>query len=144
MPQTPQTFANHARTDPPFHLVQFPLAVVALIISVILLIRNPGLMTAFWLIVALVLVLGTMRTRIYGLKVQDRVIRLEERLRLIALLPESVRPRIHELTEGQLVALRFASDDELPALATRALNEGLTNKQIKSAIQNWRPDYFRI
>jgi hypothetical protein len=144
MPQVPQTLANHTRTDPPFHLVQFPLSFIALIISAILVVRNPSLTTVFYLIVAIVLVLGTLRTRIYGAKVQDRIIRQEERLRLGALLPDSMQPRIYELTEKQLVALRFASDDELPALATRALNEGLTNKQIKSAIQTWRPDYFRI
>jgi hypothetical protein len=72
------------------------------------------------------------------------VIRLEERQRLILLLPEALRPRISELTENQLVALRFASDAELPTLTERALSEKLSNADIKKAIQNWRPDYWRV
>ena len=141
---TPQSYANHSRFDPPFHFVLAPLGLAAIILSVILFVRRPGLASALWFVLAVGFVMLAFRARIYALKVQDRVIRLEERLRLAMLLPEAARPRISELTESQLVGLRFASDAELPALAMRALNEGLTNKQIKSSIQSWRADNFRV
>jgi hypothetical protein len=141
---TPQSYANHARMDPPFHFFLAPLLIVAVIMSIISLVRHPCIDSILWMLLAIALFLTALKARSYALKAQDRVIRLEERLRLSMLLPEAARPRIAELTEPQLIALRFASDAELPALAVRALNEGLTSKQIKSSIQSWRADYFRV
>ena len=141
---TPQSYANHARTDPAFHFVLIGLVLVSFIVSIVVFVRRPGLEHGLLILLTVVLFWNSFITRIYSLKVQDRVIRLEERLRLSMLLPEAIKPRIPELTVSQLVALRFASDAELPALAARALNEGLTNKQIKSSIQSWRADTFRV
>ena len=139
-----QSYANHSRLHPLFHFFLVPLTLVALIISVICLVRQPGLQTTLWLLLSIGLVLTTQIARIYALKVQDRLIRLEERLRLSLLLPQAELPRIPELTERQLIALRFASDAELAALSMRALNESLTSKQIKASIQSWRADHFRV
>jgi len=125
---TPQSYANHARLDPRYHFFLAPLLIVAVILSIISLVRHPGLDSILWILLAVALFLTAERARSYALKAQDRVIRLEERLRLSMLLP----------------ALRFASDAELPALAMRALNEGLTKKQIKASIHSWRADNFRV
>jgi hypothetical protein len=141
---TTQSFANHARLDPPFHFVLAPIGLAAIILSVNLLVRQPGIGSILGVLLSVGLFMIAAKARSYALKAQDRVIRLEERLRLSMLLPEATRPRIVELTEPQLIALRFASDAEAPALAMRALNEGLTKKQIKASIQIWRADYFRI
>lgn len=144
MPTTPQTKANHTRLDPSFHFTLLPLILLVVIWSVIHAIRHP-LNESFALVLLSVLLLWTaFKTRSYALHVQDRLIRLEERLRLTLLLPETLQGKIPELTERQLVALRFACDDELPTLTARIFTETLTPKQIKEAIQTWRPDYFRV
>jgi Family of unknown function (DUF6526) len=149
--KTPQTFANHTRFDPPFHFFLVPVFVLAVILSLVFFFSHIGHRNLWgnvhaFLIVVLAFALLTLmfKTRIYALKVQDRVIRLEERLRLMQILPETLRSRIPELTEGQLVGLRFASDAELPRLVERTLNEKLSRQDIKKAIQNWRPDYWRV
>lgn len=147
----PQTFDNHTRFDPLFHFFVLPVFGLGLIMSLIHFFAHfthsdfRENFHAFLLIVlALALLALALKTRLYSLKVQDRVIRLEERLRLMQLLPEPLRSRIPELTEDQLVGLRFASDAEVPKLAERALIEKLSRKDIKKAIQNWRPDYWRV
>jgi hypothetical protein len=142
--ETPQNLSNHTRWDPPFHFFILPVFAISLIVTIVHLVRRPGLHSA-WLVVFMIAALfAIFKIRLYALKVQDRVIRLEERLRLATLLDAALRPRISEFTEPQLVALRFASDAELPALAARALNEKLSAPEIKKAVQHWRPDYWRV
>jgi hypothetical protein len=144
MPEQPQTFANHGRIHPVYHFVLLPLLFINLIVAIVWLVREPGFVSAWDVVMAVALVILAGLVRVNPMKVQDRVIRLEERLRLYALLPESQRSRIPELTEDQLVGLRFAPDDELPALAERAWTEKLSRKDIKKAINRWRPDYWRV
>jgi hypothetical protein len=141
---SPQNFSNHSRYDPLFHFFVLPVFAISLIGSIVLVVMRPGLHTAWLVVVMVALLLAVLKLRLYPLKVQDRVIRLEERLRLMTLLDPALRPRIGELTESQLIALRFASDAELPALASRALNEKLSGHELKKAIQHWRPDNWRV
>ena len=149
--KTPQTYANHTRLDPPFHFFLGPVFILALVLTLIHFfyhLRESGMrdnIHSFLLIVlAVAMITLVLKVRLYSLKVQDRIIRLEERLRLTQLLSEPLRSRIPELSEDQLIGLRFASDAEVPKLVERALNEKLKRKDIKKAIQNWRPDYWRV
>jgi hypothetical protein len=140
----PQTISNHRRSDPGFHFILLPLLLLLLIWTIIHLVRHLETDSVAFLGIAVILILMALKMRQYPIKVQDRLIRLEERLRLATLLPEPLLSRISELTESQLIALRFASDAETPALVRRALDEKLDRKQIKEAIREWRPDYWRV
>jgi hypothetical protein len=140
----PQTLANHGRLDPWFHFIILPLLLFCLIASIHSSIREGHGFHLLLPVFALAALLLAFRCRSYALKVQDRVIRLEERLRLTALLAEPLRTRIPELNERQLIALRFAADNEVPSLVERTLRENLEPKAIKHAIQRWRPDYWRV
>jgi hypothetical protein len=138
-----QNFSNYVRRDPLFHFFLMPVFAISVVASFVHLYRRPGLHSAWTTIVMIAALVAVLKIRSYALKVQDRVIRLEERLRLMTLLDAAMRPRIGELTEEQLVALRFASDGELPGMAVRALNEKLGGMEIKKAIREWRGDYWR-
>ena len=140
----PQSFKNHAMFDPLFHFFLAPVGVILLILSIMEAIKNPSWMTGIHVLVILWLFLLVFKTRLYALKVQDRVILLEERLRLAMVLPEAMRPRIPELSEGQLIALRFAPVAELPLIVESALKEKLPRKEIKKLVQSWQPDYWRV
>ena len=141
---TPQNFANHTRFHPVFHFFLIPVFLITLVAAGRNLVMDPTWHSFFLVVLAAAALLAVFQMRLYALKAQDRIIRLEERVRLTSLLQEPLRSRIGELTLPQLIALRFASDGEVAGLVTRALNENLTSKDIKAAIQQWRPDYFRV
>ncbi len=140
----PQTYANHVKWVPMFHFVTMPLVLINLLYSIYRVTQGVGAESIMALVVAFVLANVALFSRVNALKAQDRVIRLEERLRMQALLPDELRSRINDVSTGQVVALRFASDEELPALVRKALDESADQKTIKQAIQTWRPDYQRV
>jgi hypothetical protein len=142
--KVPQNFSNHARFDPAFHFFILPVFAISLIITIVHLVRHPGLHSAWLVVFMLAAATAVTKIRVYALKVQDRVIRLEERQRLALLLDQPLRARIGEFTESQLIGLRFASDAELPALAAKTLAEKLSRADIKKAVGQWRPDYWRV
>lgn len=139
-----QTFANHTRFDPLYILIVLPVFVLSSIAATVHFLWRPSVHSAGFFVISVAAVIAVWKIRTYPLRVQDRVIRLEERLRLAMLLPEPWRSRIPELSEGQLIALRFASDAEVATLAQRAISEKLSRADIKKAIQTWRADYWRI
>lgn len=142
----PQSFKNHSRWDPIFHFMIGPLLIINVIVVFITHLHSHAhaLLGAWFVLVSIVLVLLSIKTRMYALKVQDRVIRLEEKLRLASLVSPSELVELESLTTNQYIGLRFASNAELPTLARRAVRENLTRKQIKEAIQSWRPDDYRV
>ena len=141
----PQTYANHVRLHPPFHFYMMPGAILLLILAIINLTRHYESLEAWILLLIGVLTpVAFLLIRVNALKVQDRVIRLEERPRLAAVLQEPLRSRVGDLRESQVVALRFASDAELPALVEKALNSNMKGGDIKKAIVTWRADNFRV
>jgi hypothetical protein len=144
MAEQEQSFKNHARLDPAFHGILAPGALILLGFTIYGLIREPDWWGTVRLLGVVWAILLMFKVRLYSLKVQDRVIRLEERLRLAQLLPDATRTRIGELSERQLIALRFASDAELPGLVQKTLDGHWDSKQIKQSIQTWRPDHFRV
>jgi hypothetical protein len=139
-----QNFKNHARFVPAFHFFVAPVFLLNIVWSIVRLVRNCSFGTIVSLLVAIALFLLAFTARIFALTVQDRVIRLEMRLRMQQMLPPDLTPRIPEFTVSQLVALRFASDAELPDLARKVLQENLTErKAIKTMIRDWQPDHLR-
>lgn len=140
----PQSFANHGKIVPVYHGLAFAILLVNLGYCSVELWRAPGFAAALGLALALALLILFFAMRVFAISVQDRVIRLEERLRLERLLPADLRARIPELGIPQLVALRFASDGELVELVRAVLAEKLVDRRaIKRRIRDWRPDYDR-
>jgi Family of unknown function (DUF6526) len=140
-----QNFTNHGKVVPAFHYFVMPMLTINFGWSIyrwkLAIFSLDGLVSV---LTAAALIVLMFCARIFALSVQDRVIRLEERLRYERLLPADLKPRIEEFTLAQLVSLRFASDSELPELARQVLNEKLNDrKTIKQLIKNWKPDFLR-
>ena len=137
-----QNFKNHARFVPGFHLLTGLSILAALAIAIILIIhKGVSHETVFFLLVGLSLVLLFWYTRKFANGNQDRIIRLEQNLRSQRLTGKMSDSR---LTRGQVIALRFAGDDEYAALSEKAIKENMSPKEIKQAIQNWLSDHHRI
>jgi hypothetical protein len=140
----PQNFANHRRFVPLYHFVIFAVFAVNVVWSLIQLFRSPSWTTALSFAVAASLLVLFFYARTFPLTVQDRLIRLEMRLRLKNVLPPDLQSRILELDKDQLIALRFASDAELPDLVREALTNDIHDRDtIKKKIKNWQGDYLR-
>lgn len=140
-----QTYANHVRWYPLIHFVIFPLLTILLIWSIVDLVRDFSADRIWNLLLILGVVLLSFAARLQALKAQDRVIRLEERLRYRELFGSDVCAKAEGLRTSQMIALRFASDGELGDLLERVLKGELTtSKEIKTAIREWRGDYLRV
>jgi hypothetical protein len=140
----PQTFANHRRFEPMQHFILTPILLITWIVSLWHLYKYPSLHSFWGMVLGFALLLMALQTRIYSLKVQDRLIRLEETLRLQRLLPVDLQARIGEVSPKQFVGLRFASDAELADRVREALDQNFDGEAIKKRIQTWRPDTFRV
>ena len=143
--QPSQSHARHGRYVPGYHYVLFGLVTILLGYAVYRLFVDASVDNVMSLVTVVALGLTAFYAREFALGDQDRIIRLEERLRLAPLLPPEMKDRIASLTTKQLIALRFASDGEVAALTRKVLDESITDpKQIKGLIKEWRPDHQRI
>ena len=140
-----QNFSNHTRFVPPFHYVALPILLVNFVSAVVGLFNGITFDASLDVLVAVALIIVALFARVFALKAQDRVIRLEMRLRMRELLPDDRQGRINDFTPTQMVSLRFAGDAELPELARKVLDENITKTtSIKKMITDWQGDYFRV
>ncbi len=140
-----QDFKNHQKFVPAFHYVALPLLLVNLIYSGYVTVTSFSLDSVMGLLLAIAVMIIALLARLFALGAQDRVIRLEERLRLYEVLPPDQKHNVDELSTGQLIALRFASDGEVAALVATVRSEGIKDqKEIKKRVTNWRADHQRL
>jgi hypothetical protein len=138
-----QSYENHAKVVPLYHYFTFPLVAIYVVYHLYVVATRPSLATAVGLVGAVALLLIMFWARIFALRVQDRVIRLEMHLRVFNLAPD-LSPRFGEFTLNQLCGLRFASDAELPDLARKVLTERLDDRSaIKKMVRDWQADHAR-
>jgi hypothetical protein len=140
-----QNFSNHIRWVPAYHFVAAPILLVNAGWALYSLVGDLSFDAILNALVAIALVILFLFARVFALKAQDRVIRLEMQLRMHEILPDDLRGRIKEFTAPQMVGLRFAGDAELPNLARKVLDEKLTNvTEIKKLVTDWQGDYYRV
>lgn len=139
-----QSYENHRRYFPLYHFVALPILSANLIFALMDVAEHPGLRSGWYAVFAFGVLAGVAAARVSVLTVQDRLIGLEMRLRLAAVLPDDLRARIGDLRLKHLVALRFAGDAELPQLVQRCLDGELRSPdEVKRQIREWRPDLVR-
>jgi len=144
MPET-QSYQNHKRYVPAYHYYTAAGAFAVLVWAIYRVIQNFSLDRIMMLLLVVVVILVSYWARAFALGAQDRIIRLEERLRLATIVPDPLRSRIDDLAVSQLIALRFASDAEAPVLMKRVLDENITDSnRIKLLIKDWRADHVRV
>ena len=140
-----QDYANHRKFVRGFHLVALPILLINLIYSAFVVVTSFSVDSVIGVLVAVALILVALFARIFALGAQDRVIRLEERMRLHELLPPDRREEVDKLTTGQLIALRFASDGEVGDLVAAVIAEEIGDREvIKKRVQSWRADHQRL
>ena len=145
MAEQMQTLGSHRRYIPAFHFFVLPVLIGNVLVWAVTFGRYPSVDHAWQMAVAIALALGIVYARFMPLRAQDRIIRLEERIRIESLLPADLRGRVGDMTPSQLIELRFAPDDEIPELVRRVLNGELDRRgEIKAAIQSWRADHLRV
>ena len=145
MSKPAQNFENHARFVPAYHGVATPMLLVPMLWFAYRAVTEFSVDALMFQVFLVGVIVAALFARLFPLGVQDRVIRLEERMRLARLLPEDQQSRVGDLTTDQLIGLRFAPDEELPDLTRRVLDEGISDrKTIKQAVKNWRADHQRI
>lgn len=145
MADTPQTFANHTRWQPPIHYFVLPVLLVNVFWTVIVFVKDPNRNSGWAIMVSVALLTLLFYVRLNPLKAQDRIIRLEEKLRYQKVLSPAVCQQTSALSPGQIIALRFAGDDELEELVSAVLaGKFAKNSEIKRAIKHWRADTFRV
>jgi hypothetical protein len=144
MPARPQSYENHRRIFPIYHLFALPVLTANVVIAIADFLDAPSWHAGWWVVVSMALAAGLLASRASTLIVQNRLVGLEMRLRLTAILPADLRPHIGDLTLRQIIGLRFASDGEMAGLVRRCIaGELATADDVKRQIREWRPDIVR-
>jgi Family of unknown function (DUF6526) len=139
-----QNFANHRRWHPLYHWFISPVVSINLLVALWFIYQHPSFLAVWNLTFAVAIAALAFVVRVYALTNQNRIIRLEERVRMMQVLPPDLRSRIPELKTRDLIALRFCSDDQLPDLTRSVLAGECSGEEIKKRIHTWRPDYLRV